>query len=231
MRRYRSGSSAEVGRTDGGARTGGGMGDERSKHGNRHLRVGRRRGLVVAGLVVALLAVVIPAFGDTPESGPDPNVTLTVTPDDFLGAPEQNVTVTGTGFPPNTPGVIRQCGGTAGAPQCDPDPVGSFVAGASGQLPPTAVTVVRTIDTGTTTFNCGVQMCFLVATAGTASSQHHIRFAGAGTIVPTSSSSTTTTTIAGVPDLTPLCGLLQTILAPFSFLGGLLDDVLAMLGC
>ena len=197
---------------------------------DRHLKAGPRRAILVAG-VVALLAMVLPAFGDTPESGPDPNVTVTVTPDDFL-SPGQTVTVTGAGFPPNTPGVIRQCGGTAAAPQCDLDVAGTFTTTSSGEIPPTEVTVERTIDTGTTTFNCSVQSCWLVATAGGTTSQHHVRFAGAGTLVPsTSSSSTTSTTVALPPDLTSLCGLVRALLEPFSFLGGFVEAVLSVLRC
>lgn len=164
-----------------------------------------RGSLALAGLVVAVLVGVLPAFGDTPETGSDPNVTLTVTPSDFL-SDGQVVTVTGTGFAPNTAGTIRQCGGTIAAPQCDLTVTASFVTTASGEIPPTSVTVERIIDTGTTTFNCGVQACALVATAGDRTSQHHIRMAGAGTSVPTttttpttSSSSTSSTSSTSIP--------------------------------
>ena len=69
-----------------------------------------RRGITAAGLAVAVLVFVLPAFADTPESGSDPSVTLAVAPNDFVGS-GQTVSVTGAGFPANTPGVIRQCGG------------------------------------------------------------------------------------------------------------------------
>ncbi len=149
-------------------------------------------------LALALLALMLPAFADTPQTGTDPSVTLNVTPSAGL-ADGQTVTVTGAGFPAGTAGVIRQCGGTATAPQCDPTTATPFVTTATGTIPPTAVTVKRIVNTGATTFNCGVQACALVATAGAKSSQHQVRMAGAGTVVPTSStttSSTTTSTVA-----------------------------------
>ena len=207
----------------------------------------RRRGLVVTGLAMALLFAVLPAFGDTPESGSDPNVTLTVTPDDLVGVGQQ-VTVTGAGFPPNTPGIIRQCSGTVAAPQCDMAVAATFVTTASGEIPPTVVTAKRILDTGTTTFNCGVQACALVATAGGTSSRHHIAIAGAGTVVPTSTSvppsssstilppSTTippapSTTIPPVFDRNLICAILQSLVEPLAFLGGLITNLLAVFGC
>lgn len=152
-----------------------------------------RGSVALGGLAVALCLAVLPALADTPESGLDPNVTLTVTPSDFL-TDGQVVTVTGAGFTPNTAGTTRECGGTVAAPQCDLTVMASFVTTASGEIPPTSVTVERIIDTGTTTFNCGVQACALVATAGERTSQHHIRMAGAGTSVPTTTSTTAPTT-------------------------------------
>lgn len=157
---------------------------------------GWRGSLALLGLAVAVVAAVVPAMADVPETGTDPNVTLTVTPADGL-SDGQVVTVTGAGFPPNTSGTIRQCGGSVTAPQCDLTVSVPFVTTATGQIPPTSVTVERIIDTGTTTFNCGVQACALVATAGAASSQHHIRMAGAGTSVPPSSSSSSTSSTLG----------------------------------
>ena len=64
----------------------------------------------------------------------------------------------------------------------------------------------RNINTGSTTFNCGAQQCFFVATAGTAASQHHISILGAGTSSaidgPTSTSPTTSATTVPTSDTT-----------------------------
>ena len=198
----------------------------------------------MAGLAVAVLVFVLPAFADTPEFGSDPSVTLTVTPDDFVGN-GQTVLVTGAGFPANTPGVIRQCGGPPAAPQCDADIAATFVTTATGDIPPTPVTAERIVDTGTTTFNCGVQQCFLVASAGGRTSQHHLSIAGAGTLVPTSTSSSTTTTTTSpsttttttipatvpIPGANLVCPLLQSFLGSFPFLSGLIGGLLAVFGC
>ncbi len=202
--------------------------DVRTRH------IGRRRA-ALAGLVLSLFVVVLPAFGDTPESGPDPNVTLTVTPDDLL-ADGQTVMVTGTGFPPNTAGTIRQCGVVAGVPQCDADVAATFTTGPSGEIPPTAVVVTRIVDTGTTTFNCGVQACVLVATAGDRSSQHGVRILGAGTLLPSSTTATSstvpaTTTTSTSSTVPSLCAAVQAILEPFPFLGSFLDALLGLIGC
>ena len=207
---------------------------------------GRRRGLALAGLTVAVLVAVIPASADTPESGGDPGVTLTVSPDDFVGN-GQTVSVTGTGFPASTGGVIRQCGGSSAAPQCDLAIAATFLTTDTGDIPATSVTVKRIIDTGTTGFNCGVQACALVATAGGRTSQHHISILGAGTLVPTSSStststsstSTTTSTIPLPPPTTVVppalpggvCDAVRAALEPFPFLRVFLDGVLSALGC
>ena len=208
------------------------MADRRASHAYPRRRPALRRSLALAGLVSVLLGVMLPAFGDTPETGPDPNVALTVTPDDMVsnGA---TVTVTGSGFPPNTPGVIRQCGGSAGAPQCDLDVAATFVTTASGDIPPTPVTVTRIVDTGATTFNRCVQACWLVATAGGRTSQHHVSVAAAGTVVPTSTPPTSTppTTFPGLPHLGSLCGVLRAIIEPLPFLRSLLEPVLSVLGC
>ena len=209
-------------------------------------------GLFVVGVAMAVLIAVVPAFGDTPESGPDPSVTLTVTPDDQL-ANGQTVTVTGTGFPPNSAGVIRQCGGSAAAPQCEPGIAAAFLTTSAGDIPPTSVTVERIVDTGTTTFNCGVQQCFLVATAGGRTAQHHISILGAGTVVPTSTSSTSTSTTVTSSTSTSststststssttttlpatafdqVCRVLRALLVPFPFLGQLVGSLLAVLRC
>jgi hypothetical protein len=156
-----------------------------------------RRGLFLAGLAMAVLVVGLPASAHTPETGADPTVTLNVTPSDNVSNGE-SVTVTGFGFPIFTDGAIRQCGGPAAAPQCDPLIVGQFRTASTQHLPPTLVVARRYINTGTTTFNCGAQQCFFVATAGGKSSQHHISILGAGTSSipdgPTSTSPTTSAT-------------------------------------
>lgn len=191
----------------------------------------RRRGLVLAGLAVAVLLTVLPAFADTPETGTDPAVTLTVTPSDGL-SDGQVVTVTGTGFPAGTAGTIRECGGTAAAPQCDLTVTAAFVTTANGTIPPTSVTVERIIDTGTTTFNCGVQSCMLLASAGGRASQHHIRMAGPGTSIP--SSSIPPTSLPPLPVLQGhelVCTILQDLLQPFPFVRGLITSLLVLFGC
>ena len=151
----------------------------------------RWRRLGVAVLAFALLTLMLPAFADTPQTGTDPSVTLTVIPSTGL-SDGQVVTVTGSGFPGNSVGTIRQCGGTVTAPQCDPTTSTPFVTTAAGTIPPTAFATKRIVNTGATTFNCGVQTCFLLATAGPKSAQHQVRMASAGTVVNTSSSTTST---------------------------------------
>ena len=131
----------------------------------------------------------LPAGADTPETGLDPNVTLTVNPDDGL-SDGQTVMVTGTGFAPNAAGLIRECAGSVALPECDTVVSGIFFTDASGVIPPSPMTVNRVITTFTTTYNCGISACALVAAAGGKSSRHHISFAGAGTIPPTSSPTT-----------------------------------------
>ena len=64
-----------------------------------------RSSIFLAGLALAVLVAMLPAFADTSERGSDPNVALTVTPSDAL-SDAQVVTVTGTGFPPNTVGTL-----------------------------------------------------------------------------------------------------------------------------
>ncbi len=218
---------------------------------------GVRRGLFVAGLAAALLVGGLPAGADGPESGLDPSVTLTVNPDDNL-TDGQSVMVSGAGFPANVPGLIRECGGSVAAPACDTVVSGIFLTGGDGTFPPTPMTVNRVITTfASTTFNCGVQACAIVADAGGKSSRHHITFAGAGTVIPTTSPTTgpppTTappaTTIPGattlpppttVPPVTtvpppttiPITNLLCALLQPISnLLGGILNGLLAALGC
>ncbi len=162
--------------------------------GDRRRPVRLRLGTLVIGAVLGLVAVVLPAFGDTPESGQDPRVTLTVVPD-LLSGPTSDVTVTGSGFPPNTAGVLRQCTANLTGQMCDETLVVAFTTTSSGNIPPTTVTVKRVIDpAGPSTFNCSIQVCALVARAGNAVSQHQIRFAGAGTVPPTSTSTTSTST-------------------------------------
>lgn len=178
------------------------MGEAQARLSVPRVRRGWWGSIVLAGWTAALLVAVLPASGDTPETGSDPNVTLTVTPSDAL-SDGQVVTVTGAGFPANTAGTIRQCGGSATPPTCDLTVNVAFVTTAAGDIPPTSVSVERIIDTGTTTFNCGVQACALVATAGGRTSQHHVRMAGAGTSVPTSATSTSTSTSSSTSTSTP----------------------------
>ena len=156
------------------------------------LGAGSRRGLFVAGLAVAVLVAVLPAWAHTPETGLDPNVTLTVTPADGL-SDGQTVTATGTGFAPNSSGLIRQCGGSVAAPECDTTIAATFITTATGAMPPTPVTVRRIITTWTTSFNCSTQACALVATAA-GSTRHHIGFASAGTVSSTTPTSSVPTT-------------------------------------
>ena len=158
-----------------------------------------------------------------------------------------------------TAGVIRQCGGTVAAPQCDQAVAGQFHTGATRHLPATLVSVKRIINTGSTTFNCGVQACALVATAGDKSAQHHISILGAGTSIPdtsspatappttagtipppTSSTITTPTTIPPPTTTVPIPsggGLICDILGALrnalggGFLGGLLDGLLTLFNC
>jgi hypothetical protein len=204
-----------------------------------------RRTPAVAVLLVGVVLAVLPASAETPETGVDPSATLTVSPSDAL-SDGQTVTVTGSGFPPNTAGIIRECGGSVAAPQCDLALIVPFVTTATGDIPPTSVTVKRIVDTGTTTFNCGVQVCALVATAGERTSQHHIRMAGAGTVLPTSvpptsvpptsvpPTSVTPTSVPppsvpSVPDL--VCPLVRGLLEPLAFLSEFISTLLALLGC
>lgn len=207
---------------------------------------GVRRGLFASGLAAAVLVAGLPAGAHTPEHGLDPSVTLTVSPDDAL-TDGQNVWVTGTGFPANAAGLIRECGGSVAVPECDTVVQGFFSTNSAGEIPPSPMTVNRVINTFTTSYNCGVQACALVADAGGKSSRHHISFGGAGTIMPTSSSSSssssTTPTTAGGPTTVPttiptattvplLPNLLCAILQPISdLLGGILNGLLAALGC
>ena len=221
-------------------------------HGSRRQR---RLTLAVAVLLVGVVLAIIPALAETPETGADPSVSLTVSPSDAL-SDGQTVTVTGSGFPPNTAGIIRECGGSGAAPQCDVALIVPFVTTATGNVPPTSVTVKRIVDAGTTTFNCGVQACALVATAGERTSQHHIRMASAGTVLPTSVPPTSIPPtsvpptsvpptsvpptsvpptlvppifVPPVPDL--VCPLLRGLLEPLAFLSGLISSLLALLGC
>jgi hypothetical protein len=229
-------------------------------HGFSVYRMGAasRRGLVLAGLAVALVAAGLagglPASAHTPETGSDPSVTLTVTPSDNVSE-GAIVTVTGFGFPTFTDGVIRQCAGTVGSLQCDPAVVGNFKTASTHNLPPTLVPVRRYINGGAT--NCGVEACALQATAGDKVSQHHVSILGAGTSLPPPPSSSTTaapppppTTIPPPPSTIPpgssippppppttsvpptIPNLLCAILGPISrLLGGLLDGLLVALGC
>jgi hypothetical protein len=217
-------------------------GDGRSSAGR--LGPGQRRGLAVVVVAVALLGWVVPALANGPETGSDPSVTLTVTPSDFVGVGE-TVTVTGTGFPANAPGTIRQCGGTIAAPQCDQAVAATFMTTATGTIPPTPVVAKRIIDTGTTTFNCGVQACALLATAGGRSSQHHLGIAGAGTLVPASTSPSSTAAVNTLPTLvvspttialqsfwlTAVCPVLRRLVTAVPFVQQLLTSLRNAFGC
>ena len=77
------------------------MGQEHRATLVRRLSRASRVGMVLSGLLVTALVAVLPALADTPETGNSPGVTLTVTPSDGL-IDGQVVSVTGTGFPPNT---------------------------------------------------------------------------------------------------------------------------------
>jgi hypothetical protein len=183
------------------------MADGRGGFSISEMGVGLRRGLFAGGLAVAVLLAGLPAGADAPEHGLDPTVSLTVTPDDALGD-GQSVMVTGTGFPPHASGLIRECGGSVAVPDCDLTLSGGFLTDGNGNIPPSPMSVDRVISNFTSSYNCGVQACFLVADAGGKSSRHHISFAGAGTVPPsstTTSSPTTTppTTIGGGTTVPP----------------------------
>ena len=221
------------------------------------MRPASRRGLVVAaGLAVSLLTLVLPARADGPEWGTDPFVFMTVTPDDRLGD-GQMVTVQAGPFPLFADVVVRECAPTALGPQCDQAALASVNVGSSGNLGPLTVTVKRIINTGTTTFNCGVQACALVAFPNRGSwTQHHISFGSAGTSVPTTTDTTapTTTSATTVPNsstttigttipgpttttlLPPAGGLLCDLFRALrdalgGFLAGLFDGLLNLFGC
>ena len=84
-------------------------------------------------------------------------------------------------------------------PECDTVVPGIFFTDGNGDIPSGPMTVNRVITTFTTTYNCGISACALVAAAGGKSSRHHISFAGAGTVPPTSSP----TTVPGVTTVPP----------------------------
>ena len=219
----------------------------------------RARGaLVLVGLTGAVLVAGLPANAHTPEHGLDPTVTLTVYPDDAL-TDGQNVFVTGTGFPANQAGLIRECAGSVAAPECDTIVQGIFFTSPTGEIPPSPMTVNRVVNTFATSYNCGVQSCALVADAAGKSSRHHITFAAAGTVMPTTTPTTIggATTVPTIPGQTTIPGpttipsattvppppttiglppqvpnLLCAILQPISnLLGGLLNGLLVALGC
>ena len=98
--------------------------------------------MVLAGLAVALMTSGV--LADTPETNAgnfvgQPPRAITVTPDDNLAA-TQLVTVTGTGFAPNSPIFLNQTGGPGGIP---PVLLGSTTSDASGSFGPVTVTVQR----------------------------------------------------------------------------------------
>jgi hypothetical protein len=212
---------------------------------------GVRRGLLVTVVAGAVLASGLPASANGPESGADPSVTMTVSPSDNL-LDGQSVYATGSGWPTFADGIIRQCGITAAGPQCDQAVAGQFKTGAAPVLPKTLVQVKRYVNTGTTTFNCGVQACALVATAGGKTSQHHIAILGAGTSssidegpattagtmdTTTSTSPATTvpsptTTVAGPGTAGLVCNLLTGLRGILGgLLAGLFDSLLTFFGC
>ncbi len=221
-------------------------------------RPGVRWGLFVAGLVVAVVGAGLPAGADTPETGTDPTVVLTVSPDDGL-TDGQTVHLVGTGFPATTSGRIRQCAGSVAVPECDTVLGGIFTTDGAGNITQAVMTVQRVITTYTTTYNCGVTTCYLVADGGGKSSRHHISFAGAGTVPgpttttggattvppPTTVAPPTTvppaTTVAPPttvpPDPPPpdegiLCSIVRALgQALPGLLGGLADFLLDLLGC
>ena len=179
------------------------MTDGRGKVSICRIGSGARQLLFVAGLAVAVLVAGLPAGADTPESGVDPHVTVTITPDDAL-SDGQTVFVSGTGFAPSASGKIRQCAGSVIAPECDTTLAGFFLTDADGAFSSAPMTVQRVITTFSTTYNCGVQACALVADTGTQISRHHVSFAAAGTVVsPTSTTPSTSTTLAGGTTVPP----------------------------
>ncbi len=209
-----------------------------------------RRGVIVGGLAVALLTLMLPVRADNPEWGPSPFVFMTVTPDDAL-SDGQMVSVQAGPFPLHGTATVRQCTAGPQGPLCDPAVLASVGTGSSGNIGPLTVAVKRVISTGSTTVNCGITPCSLVAfpDRGDEWTQHHISFAGAGTIVdptttsPTSPSTSTappTSTVTTTPTpttsttsvLSPLSGLLCDLLRVLSdLLGGLLDGLLTFLNC
>jgi hypothetical protein len=228
------------------ANTTGGM------HGGTHRGgAGARLAVLVAGLVVALVAMAVPAGADGTEWGTDPFVFMNVTPDDAL-SDGQPVTVEAGPFPLHALVGIHQCVGSAFSPQCDPMVLTVADAGTTGNIGPLSVTVRRIINVGGTTVNCGIDPCALMAFPNRGSAtRHHISFAGAGTVVPPSSSSTSvgpsttgvsttsTTAVIGTtststtttllpPPVNILCDILRAV---SNLLGGLLDGLLVLLNC
>ena len=122
--------------------------------------------MVLAGLAVALMTSGV--LADTPETSAgnfvgNPPRAITVTPDDNLPA-TQLVTVTGTGFAPNSPIFLNElAAGPGGAP---PLFLGSTTSDASGSFGPVTVTVQRflpsnplfggVVDCATVPFGCVV---------------------------------------------------------------------------
>jgi hypothetical protein len=215
---------------------------------------------VLVGLVVAVLVAGLPARADTPETGADPSVTLTVTPDDGV-SDGTTVTVTGTGFPANASGMVRQCAGSVAAPECDTYVAANFIAGSNGAFAPILIQAQRTIHTFTVTHDCSAEACAMVAEAGGRSTRHHISILAPGMTVPPTTSppitsapttiaeSTTvapTTTTATPPTSTAppatglpqapaenvLCAILRAVgeLLP-GLLGGIVNGLLNLLGC
>ena len=137
--------------------------------------------MVLAGLGVALMTS--GALADTPETSAgnfvgNPPRAITVTPDDNLPA-TQLVTVTGTGFAPNSPITLRELASNTAAM---PVFLGSTTSDASGSFGPVTVTVQRflpeappfggIVDCATAPFGC-----IVTATDNTSgSAAHHLTF-------------------------------------------------------
>ena len=137
--------------------------------------------MVLAGLAVALMTSGV--LADTPETSAgnfvgNPPRAITVTPDDNLPA-TQLVTVTGTGFAPNSPITVNEhASNTAAMPVF----LGSTTSDASGSFGPVTVTVQRflpedplfggIVDCTTAPFGCIV---FAVDNAP-GGAAHHLTF-------------------------------------------------------
>ena len=147
-------------------------------------------------LAAATLSIAATARANGPESGGTPGVTVSVTPSDGLAA-SQNVSVTGTGFTPNSLLTIEQC-----ALGIEPQPcvqAGTVVANASGGLAATTMTANRTFTTfpSTATIDCLSASCVVQVTDVLARfARHHLSFSGPPAV--STSAATDVTTVAAV---------------------------------